>query len=71
MGPKLTDNEIIEIQNKIDIYYNNYSKPIKKLKFNLIKMKQLYDTAIKKSTDKDNTLKSRYAVEELKNMIMY
>lgn len=71
MGPVLNNDEIKEIQDKIDNYYKNEEISVKKLKFNLIKMKELYDTAIKKSSDKNNSINARKAVEQLKLMKMY
>jgi len=66
MGPLLNNNEIKEIQDKIDSYYNKQKKPIKKIRFNLCHMKECYDFAIRKSTDQHNSVQARRAVEQLK-----
>jgi hypothetical protein len=66
MGPKLTENEINEIQQIIDNYNRMKSKTKKKIiNINLIRMNELYTTAIsKESSEKD----ARNAVDELKKM---
>ena len=70
MGPKLTENEINEIQQIIDNYnrINNRMNSKKKkniININLIRMNELYTTAIsKESSDKD----ARNSVDELKKM---
>lgn len=70
MGPKLTDDEITEIQNKIDRHYSKQTTPISKIKCNLLTMKTLYDIAIKKTNDINN--KSEIcAVNKLKLMKLY
>lgn len=71
MGPLLNNDEIKEIQDKIDAYYKKQKKPIKKIQFNLCYMKECYDFAIRKSTDKNNSIQARKAVEHLKMMKMY
>ena len=71
MGPLLNDTEIKEIQDKIDVYYKKQKKPVKKLNFNLCYMKECYDFAIRKSSDKNNSSNARKAVETLKLMKMY
>ena len=71
MGPLLNNEEIKELQEKIDSYYTKQKKPIKKLQFNLCYMKELYDFAIKKSSDKNNSINARNAVNKLKMMKMY
>jgi len=71
MGPLLNTVEIKEIQYKIDLYYDKQTKPIKKLHFNLIKMNELYNLATRKSSDKNNYINARNAVEQLKMMKMY
>jgi hypothetical protein len=63
MGPLLNNEEIKEIQNKIELYYKKQTKINKQLKFNLIRMKDLYDLAIRKSSDKNNSVNARRAVE--------
>jgi type II secretory pathway component PulK len=66
MGPKLTENEINEIQQIIHNYNRMNSKTKKKIiNINLIRMNELYTTAIsKESSEKD----ARNAVDELKKM---
>jgi hypothetical protein len=66
MGPKLTVNEINEIQQIIDNYNRVNSKTKKKIiNINLMRMNQLYTIAIsKESSEKD----ARNAVDELKKM---
>lgn len=71
MGPLLNNDEIKEIHDKIDLYYKKQKKPIKKLQFDLCYMKELYDIAIKKSSDKNNSINARNAVNKLKMMKLY
>ncbi len=71
MGPKLNNDEIKEIQYKIDSFYKAQTKPIKKLKFNLVRMKDLYDIAIRKQSTSNTYNNARKAVDELKIMKMY
>lgn len=65
MGPRLTDEEINNIQDIIDNYYKITKK--NNTNINLKKIKNLYNIAISKnSSDKD----ARNAVDSLRNMKM-
>jgi hypothetical protein len=65
MGPKLNDDEINLIQDKIDIYMKkNKTKKNKKI-YDLKKIRDLYNTAISKTTDYKDAQK---AVDELKKI---
>lgn len=62
MGPKLTDDEINQIQGTLNNYYKTHNK---KNKINLCKIRDLYNIAINtNSTDEE----AKKAIEELKKM---
>jgi hypothetical protein len=65
MGPKINDDEINLIHDKIDIYMKkNKTKKYKKI-YDLKKIRDLYNTAISKTTDYKDAQK---AVDELKKI---
>jgi len=68
MGPKITNEDILTIQTMIDNYYEKNKKITKKIKCNLVKMKELYDIAISKSSTDKMTIT---AIEQLKKMKLY
>jgi len=65
MGPLLYDDEIKEIQDKINKYYSNKKYNVKHNNINLILIKKLYDRAINKNNNYHDACN---AVDELKNM---
>lgn len=67
MGPLLNNDEIKEIQDKIDKFINN-KKYVEKNNINILLIKELYDIAINKNNDY-STAKS--AVDKLVKLNMY
>lgn len=65
MGPMLNNDEIKEIQNKIDKYYMNKKYSNKQNYVNIMLIKELYDTAINKNSTYSDACNS---VDVLKNM---
>jgi len=66
MGPKLNDDEINLIHDKIDIYIYNSNKKNKKI-YDLKKIRDLYNIAISKESNYNAAQK---AVDALKKIIL-
>lgn len=70
MGPKLNDDELIQIENLANTYYpKNYKNVYKTPRPSLTKLKQLYDQAINPTPDisQIESLYKKLSIEELYN----
>lgn len=66
LGPKLTDDEIIEIERLANLRKNNYKSIFGKDRPSLTKMKKLYDISISKTPILPDDLRDKLTEDKLK-----